>query len=158
MATFAAQHQSEHALPVAPAAALAHWSDPDAQLRARPEVVASERPAPGQLRLRLKEMKHGPTAFAGDYTLQFATEGTLLRWTTVSSGPLQVEGEARFAQTASGCSVVVRETARVTLPVPGLLAVALRPLVETMMARGSKGFAERMAADIAARARRPVGT
>lgn len=151
MAQFSAQHFATLALPLPPADALARWRDPDVQLRCRPEVQWSERPAPGQLRMKLREMKHGPTAFAGDYTLQFDADGATLRWKTVSAGALQVHGQVVFAATAAGCSAQFSETAAVTMELPGLVARVVKPLVETMMARGSKGFAERMAAELGGR-------
>lgn len=150
MATFRSSHEATHALRVPPEAALARWADPDAQVRCHPEVARSERPAPGQLRLVLKEMKHGPSAFSGDYTLRFTIDGLTLRWSTLPGGSPQVEGEARFSPTPGGCTVRFRESATVQMELGALTARVLEPLVDAMMARGMRGFVDRMVAEIGA--------
>lgn len=146
MATFTGTHTATHSIPLPPADALARWSNLDRQVQCRPEVATTERPGPGQLRLKLKEMKHGPTAFAGDYTLQFTTEGDVLRWRSLPGGNPKVEGEARFVAAAGGCTVQFRESVSVEMDVGALAAKMLRPIVETMMERGMRGFVERMLA------------
>ena len=151
MATsFSRTHRSSHACARPPAEAAAAWIDADRQLRCRPEVASHSRPAPDQLRLRLAEMKHGPTAFTGDYTLVFALDTTgaepVARWHSLPGGNPMVRGEARFRPRGAGSTVHFEETVTVEMPVGGIAGTLLRPIVEPMMERGMAGFAERMAA------------
>ena len=144
MATFTGAHRATLPWSRSPADAVAAWADPARQVACRPEVVRSAQPGPGQLRLVLKEMKHGPTAFSGDYTLQFTASEGLVTWTTLPGGNPQVRGSARFVAAPGGCTVQVEESVSVEMPVSGIAATLLRPIVETMMARGMASFAERM--------------
>lgn len=148
MATFTSTHDAVHTLRLPPQEALAAWQDPERQVRCRPELASSEVPGPGRLRMRLKEMKHGPTSFSGDYTLCFTTEGETLRWKSEPGGRPQVEGEARFVAAIGGCTLYYRESVTVEMPLGAVAAGLLRPIVEVMMERGMKGFVERMVASL----------
>ncbi len=91
-------------------------------------------------------MKHGPSAFAGDYTLRFSVEGDRLLWRTLPGGKPMVEGEARFSATPTGSTVTFQETVSLEMDLGMVASKVLRPVVETMMERGMRGFVERMVA------------
>lgn len=148
MATFESTHRAVLSVRLAPAEARAAWSDPQRQARCRPELASWEVPGPGLLRLRMKEMKHGPTAFAADYTLRFAVEGDRLVWRSLPGGSPQVEGSARFVAAPGGAAVHYEERVSVTMELGVVAAKLLRPIVEAMMERGMRGFAERMAGEL----------
>ena len=148
MATFSSTHQTTLSVPLPPAEARAAWADPQRQARCRPELASHEVPGPGLLRLRMKEMKHGPTAFTADYTLRFSEEGDRLLWRSLPGGSPQVEGSARFQAAPGGSTVTYEERVSVTMELGVVAAKLLRPIVEAMMERGMKGFVERMAASL----------
>lgn len=148
MATFSGQHTESRSLSLSPEAAAAAWADLDRQARCHPELASAEVLGTGRVRMRLKEMKHGPSAFQGDYTLQFTVEGGVVRWRTLPGGRPVVEGEARFLPSPGGCTLHFRESASVEMDLGALAARVLRPMVGAMMSRGMHGFVERMVAEL----------
>lgn len=131
----------------AASAALA-FAELDRQIACHPEVQASEKLDATRLRIKLKEMAHGPVKFAGDYTLRFEVAGSAVRWTSEAGGNITVRGEATFSDAPGGCRMQFRESVEMDMEVNRLLAGVVRPIAETMMARGMRGFVERMAASL----------
>lgn len=147
MASFSGRHAAAVTVRAAPADAAAAFADLDRQMRCHPELAGAEKRDATALRLRMKEMSHGPVKFAGVYTLRFTVDGTTVRWRT-EEGNVDVRGEAVFINVPGGSRMAVTEAVSLDIPVNPILAKVLQPLVGTMIERGLKNFVERMAAEL----------
>lgn len=147
MSTFTGRHSTTVNLRLAPSAAARAFADLDRQIACHPELAGADKVDATTLRVRMKEMNHGPTKFAGRYTLVFTAEGDAVRWRT-SDGNVDVRGEAVFTAAPGGCRLAYTESVALDLDVNVLLGKVLRPIVETMMARGMKNFVDRMTEEL----------
>lgn len=127
-----------------PAEGAAAFSDLDRQVACRPEIAAADRLDARTLAVRMKEMKHGPTAFSGRYTLIFERDGDTVRWRTGPDSNMSIQGEARFSAAPGGSQLHFTESSTVELSLGRVAFAVARPIAETMMARGMRGFLDRM--------------
>jgi carbon monoxide dehydrogenase subunit G len=149
MATFNARLQTEVPLRCAPDAARAAFLDLDRHIACHPELARAEKLGPDTLRLTMKEMSHGPVSFAGRYTLVFATAGETVRWRPGPDSNVHVSGSAAFRPApGGGTRLAFTEAVTMDMEMNALAARLLRPVVETMMSRGMKGFLDRMTAEL----------
>jgi hypothetical protein len=147
MATFTGRHSSTHMIRGTAAAATAAFADLDRQIACHPELASADKLDATSVQMRMREMKHGPVGFAGLYTLRFTTVGNTVRWVT-ERGNVNVRGEVSFSDTPSGVRMSIQEDVTVDIELPALVARALRPVVETMIGRGSGSFVERIVAEL----------
>jgi hypothetical protein len=122
-----------------------HFADIDRIAAATGEVERWERIDDQTLHLVLKEQKHGPTTFRPDYVVRYRLYGDdEVAWETVHGNMLS-EGRARFAPRADGgTDIHYAHTISLDLPVPGLVARMLQPVVTAMVAPGLRRFVETM--------------
>jgi carbon monoxide dehydrogenase subunit G len=66
-----------------------------------------------------------------------------VRWQS-RDGNIEVRGTARFLPAGAGSRVDFVEEVRMEMELNRILAGVIRPVAEAMMARGMKGFVERM--------------
>ncbi len=92
----------------------------------------------------MKEMKHGPVAFAGQYTLLFTIDGGTVRWRSGPDSNVAVQGEAVFTPAGAGSRLAYSESVSLGIELNAIAGKVLRPVVEAMMARGMRNFIERM--------------
>lgn len=150
MPTFSGKNAERRSIPHPPERAARAFAELDRQLSCHPELAAGEPVGSDTLRIRLKEMSHGPVQFAGHYTLTFTTEGTTVRWQSGPDGNVTIRGEARFTPAPGGCEMQIEESCTMEMDINRLVAGVVRPIAETMMARGMKGFVKRMADSLSA--------
>lgn len=147
MANFVGRHAATVTVRASPAAAAAAFADLDRQIACHPELASAEKRDANTLAVRMKEMSHGPVRFAGAYTLHFTRDGNVVKWRT-EAGNVDVQGSATFVSDPGGSRFAYTESVTLNLDVNAILGRVLRPMVEAMMARGMKGFVERMAAEL----------
>jgi hypothetical protein len=149
MPTFTGRHSASVALRLAPEAAAAAFADLGRQVACHPELASAERIDATTLRLRMKEMSHGPVAFAGNYVLSFVHTGATVRWQSGRDSNIGVRGEAVFSAAPGGGSrLAFTEEVSLDLPVTRIVAGVVRPVAEHMIGRGMRGFLERMVAEL----------
>ena len=153
MITFTGSATTTASLRRSAAEAAAGWVELDRQARCRSEAASAEPAGPLRLQVRLKEMNHGSVKFSGRYTLVFTVDAGVadsarVSWRSEAGSDVAVEGEARFRPAAGGCTVTCTERVTVPMELNALIGRALRPIVEAMIERGSRGFVERMVASL----------
>jgi carbon monoxide dehydrogenase subunit G len=148
MPTFTGQHHATLSLRIPPAQAAAAFADLDRQIACHPELERADKIDATTLRVKMKEMNHGPTRFAGRYTLLFSVDGTTVRWRTGPDSNVDVSGEAVFTAVGTGSRLAYTERVSLAMDLNALLARVLRPIVEAMMGRGMRSFVERMTAEL----------
>jgi hypothetical protein len=124
-----------------------HFADIDRIAAATGEVERFERIDDQTLHLVLKEQKHGPTTFRPDYVVRYRLYGDdEVTWETVHGNMLS-EGRARFVPRADGGTDIdyAHKLSR-DLPVPGLVARMLQPVVTARIAPGIRRFVDAMLA------------
>lgn len=150
MPTFSGKNTERRALPISAQRATQAFAELERQLSCHPELASGEPVGADTLRIRLKEMKHGPVQFSGHYSLKFTTDGTTVRWQSGADGNVNIRGEARFTPSAGGCEMFIEESCSMDMDINRLVAGVVRPIAETMMARGMKGFVNRMVESLSA--------
>lgn len=150
MPTFSGRHTTSVPVARPPAEAAAAFADLETQIRCHPELAEAQKLDAATLRVRLKEMNHGPVAFSGRYTLHFTREGDTVRWRS-TEGNVEVRGEAHFRPAAGGSRMEFLEEVSMQLDLNRILAGVIRPVAESMMARGMQRFVERVVPAIEAR-------
>lgn len=148
MPSFTGRHTAQIPLRAPPARAAATFADLDRQIACHPELESAQKVGADTLRVKMKEMNHGPTAFAGRYTLIFSTDGTTVRWRTGPDSNVDVSGEAVFTAAGSGSRLAYTESVSLAMELNPLLARVLRPIVEVMIGRGMRNFLERMTTEL----------
>ena len=144
MPTFTGRHTATLSLPLPPAQATAAFADLDRQIACHPELERAEKLDGTTLRVKMKEMKHGPVAFAGQYTLLFTIDGGTVRWRSGPDSNVDVQGEAVFTPSGTGSRLAYSESVSLGIELNAIAGKVLRPVVEAMMARGMRNFIERM--------------
>lgn len=150
MPTFSGKNTERRALPVLPERAALAFAELERQLSCHPELASGQPVGTDLLRIRLKEMKHGPVQFSGHYTLKFTIEGTTVRWQSGADGNVNILGEARFIPAVGGCEMHIDESCSMDMDINRLVAGVVRPIAEAMMARGMRGFVNRMVESLSA--------
>lgn len=148
MTTVRATHQESRPVALDPLTAAARFAEIDRQIACHPELAEAQRLDERRARMTLREMSHGPVKFAGQYTLAFTRDGTTVTWHTEADGNLTISGSARFVPAPGGCEVHFREEVSMELPVNRVVGAVVRPVAEAMMARGMRGFVERVVASL----------
>jgi uncharacterized membrane protein len=96
----------------------------------------------------LKAQDLGVVKFQGDFRCRYQWAGGDLSWGTIEGNTDQV-GTARFEAISAGRTAVsFQERVAVDLPVPGMMAKMLEPVVAQVLAHEVKGFLERMVASV----------
>lgn len=92
----------------------------------------------------LKAQDHaGIAKFQGDYRCRYTLSGDTLRWETLE-GNTQSSGTAKFTASGADTSVDYRETVKIDMDVPAMMAPMLRPLITQVLAHEIKGYVNRM--------------
>ncbi|MCB9685548.1 MAG: hypothetical protein H6735_10950 [Alphaproteobacteria bacterium] len=134
-------------LAVPAAVARAHFADPAAIVAATKAVERSEIDG-GRIHFVIAEENHGVVKFQADYTCTYTLDGDTVRWSTDRGCNCQQSGTARVVEAGSGCTLTYSETIAVDLPVPRLMAPAVRPLVGPMIAKEIGAYLKRLVATL----------
>ncbi|MCB9666031.1 MAG: hypothetical protein H6732_18130 [Alphaproteobacteria bacterium] len=105
------------------------------------EAERVDRPADDVLRFVLTEQRHGPYAIQPDYTVRYRVDGDDLAWETLEGN---FDSRGRASLSAAGGVTLVRWQHAIgfDLPVPGLVAAGLRPVVNRLMVPGIRRYAD----------------
>jgi uncharacterized membrane protein len=129
----------------------AHFADLEAIIRHSSDVESAETEG-DVVHFVLEPQDHGIVKFQGKYSCRYqvADDGAV-RWETVGEGNTDQSGEARFTTLPEGGTRVdYRETVKIDLDVPAMMAPVLKPLIGQVLARAIKGYLRRMVADLEA--------
>ncbi|MCA9493182.1 MAG: hypothetical protein KC621_24795 [Myxococcales bacterium] len=149
MSWFEGTHTETLSLAVPAEVARAHFSDPAAIVAATKAVERSEIDG-GRIHFVIAEENHGVVKFRADYTCTYAVDGDTVRWSTDLGCNCQQSGTARIVEDGGGCTVIYSETIAVDLPVPKLMAAAVRPLVGPMVGKEIAAYLKRLVAALPA--------
>lgn len=103
------------------------------------EAERVERLADDTLRFQLKTQRHGPYTLTPDYTVRFRREGGDVAWETVA-GNFQSRGRASFVAKGHGTEVRWQHAITFELPVPSLVAMGLKGVIQGLMAPGIRAY------------------
>lgn len=150
MASFRGSIDEHFTTPTAPARVREMLLDTERWKRLQDELQTATELAPGKLEIVLKEHQHGPTRFQGRYTARWTAEGDTVIWRSVPSptGNFEVSGSATVTQRGAGSAVLWRESVTADIPVNRLVAKVVAPIADRMMARGLRGYLDRLRADL----------
>ena len=147
MSWFEGTHTEVRSLRVAPDVARAHFCDPHAIVAATKNVERSEVTGT-TVRFVIAEENHGIVKFKADYTCTYTLSGDTVTWSTAPGCNCRQSGSARIVAEADGCTLTYTETIAVDLPVPKLMAPAVRPLVGPMIASEIAAYLHRLATSL----------
>ena len=100
----------------------------------------------GVIHFVMKEEDHGVVKFKGEFRCRYTLDGNTLRWETVGDGNMKQSGEATFSDDGGETKVDYTETVEVDLPVPGMMAPMLKPVISALLANEIKEYVKRVAA------------
>ncbi len=145
MAWFDGTYNARRELGVSAEAAAAHFADP-AQIVAATKGVAKADVDGASIAFELEEEDYGVVSFKAVYTCTYTREGTTVRWSTADGANLKQSGTAAFTPTAdgAGCTLEYTETVEVQVPIPAMMAPALKPMVAPMLEKEVEGYLERL--------------
>lgn len=146
MAWFENTYEDTRSLKCDAATAAAHFADTDVVVAATKGVEASTL-EDGVLHLDLAEEDHGVMKFKGSYRCRYVQDGNTVRWETLD-GNVDQSGEARFEPAADGCTMHYRETVKLDLDMPSMMAPMLRPVIAALISNEVKDYLKRITASL----------
>jgi hypothetical protein len=106
----------------------------------------------GVLAFVMPEQQHGPVRFRPEFQVRYWLDGGTLRWEPSGSGNMSSRGQATFeVDGAGGTRIKYHQEIGFDLPVNGLVARMLAPVVGQMIAPGVRAYLDRMVAGLAGR-------
>ncbi len=93
----------------------------------------------------MEEEDHGVVSFKGEYRCRYEPTPSGVRWSSLPGGNLAQAGEASVEPAEDGgCTLHYRETVKVDLGVPTMMAPMLQPVVGPMLGKEVKAFVARL--------------
>lgn len=146
MAWMEGTHEETRTLTVPPEVAAAHFASLDAIVAATKGVESSTIDGT-TIHFVLEEEDHGVAKFKADYRCTYEQDGLVVKWRP-AGGNIEQSGSATFTATDEGCTVHYQESLRIDLPIPGMMAPVVRPLVGPLVAKEIKGYLDRITASL----------
>lgn len=106
------------------------------------QMEDSEEIEPGKWRWTLQEKAEKGIKFQGKYVVAYDRDGDRVEWTT-EDGNMKSSGSTTFDDLDGKTRVHYKETLRVDLPIPRLMAKVFKPIVSREVAGGIKDFLDR---------------
>lgn len=131
----------------APDVAAAHFADLNAVAAATLHLIEHTLIDAHTMRVVLAEQGHAGVRYQPKYTVRYTSEPGRVRWATLE-GNLDNEGEARFEATATGTRIHFKQRIGMDLPIGGLAARVLAPVVSRAIAPSARAFVEALIASI----------
>jgi hypothetical protein len=125
--------------------AMAHFADAAQMRDATRDAQSITDVGGGVVAFVMNEQQHGPVKFRPEYQVRYWTEGEKLRWAPSGKGNLESTGEASFqALPGGGTRISFHQEIAFDLPVNGLIARMLQPVVSQAVAPGVRDYLDRM--------------
>lgn len=147
MAWFEGSHTETRTLTADLATALAHIQDPQSIIDATKNVESATL-TDNVVHFQMAEEDHGVVKFKADFKCTYEAIDNGIRWTSVEGGNLDQSGEATVTAKGDGCELTYTELVKIDLPVPGMMAPMLKPVIGPMMASEIKDFVKRYTASL----------
>ncbi|MCA9566205.1 MAG: hypothetical protein KC656_00105 [Myxococcales bacterium] len=147
MPWFEGTHSETRTLPVDASTLIAHLQDPNTMIAAT-KGLENASVSDGVVHFVMKEEDHGVVKFKGEYHCRYEPIEDGVRWTSLDGGNLDQSGEATVRALDEGCELTYRETVKIDLGVPSMMAPMLKPVIGPMMANEVKDFVKRLVAGV----------
>lgn len=110
------------------------------------DVETAREVGPSTLDVTLKAHQHGPVQFQGRFVATWSTEGDTVRWRSAagSGANFEIDGKATVTPHGSGSQVHWVESVSAEIPVNRIVRKMVAPIADRMMARGLRGYVERV--------------
>ena len=144
MPWFEGSHDETRTLSADADAVRAHLQDPSSMIAAT-KGVEDASVSDGVVHFVMAEEDHGVVKFKGDYRCRYEAIDQGVRWSSLEGGNIDQAGEATVRALADGgCELSYRETVKIDLGVPGMMAPMLKPVIAPMLAGEIKSFVDRL--------------
>jgi hypothetical protein len=110
------------------------------------DVQTAKELEPGTLDVQLKPHEHGPVRFQGRFVADWRSSGDTVTWRSRPAKDANFELNGRATVTAAGGGSAVHwvESVSAEIPVNRIVRKMVAPIADRMMARGLRGYVERV--------------
>ena len=120
--------------------------DPQLWVELQQDVETATAVHPGTLDVVLKPHEHGPVRFQGRFRADWRVQGEVVTWRSqpAKDANFELDGKATVTAAGSGSAVHWLESVAAEIPVNRIVRKMVAPIADRMMARGLRGYVQRV--------------